>query len=656
MSSNPETLSLTQCKGEKIGDGCNGDFPRKDFEGLCARCQMLEHLADDPLEYEIREAYPQCMDCGAAARHFKGEQCGRCRRLEREATGQQDDVLIAADRAFGQDFQQKMRAGKEKKKALAAQQAPAWANPVPVIATSWKTISSGDPSLPLTTSNLNQLRNAAKGKLGRMITVNVLPTINGAVAIWLPRVSDSFLADTGVMDIIDTILVNVNQTWELNSASGLTSRDVFLFWHKHQNLLPNSLHSTIGELYDAHKQDYNSQLYLENVPQQWRRLKGEFVCFDLDIDVIHFESRTKTSAPPAAFKAKRSATDGTSSEEHPMKRMRTSVNSTVTVRSSTVATVSKKVVLPSHGRDAEARTRVSLHVASVVVGALDGQVAIDWDTNDKREAIIDDIPCAAGKTKRVHRLMIGGKAYVAKRFFEIGNGRDIVSLEENSAQLANEMTRLARGQWFLDRFYERAEETGTQVASDFVFADGLLVQEIIGDCSLIPSPASTVSMDMFLEATSAHPDSAITWLLEPLRASALDRWSGTLEHPLHSDKAGMTMDAFMHYSYVYSQKSFIFADLQSTRARAPSGNAVSVLFDVMTHTIPQDSGVGDHGAAGIDSILNGHTCNIMCEALELGEENVKRRTSHEPPAASSRGKANKGGKKTLVQPDSGSDV
>jgi hypothetical protein len=61
--------------------------------------------------------------------------------------------------------------------------------------------------------------------------------------------------------------------------------------------------------------------------------------------------------------------------------------------------------------------------------------------------------------------MVGGKLYVAKRFFEIGNGRDMVSMEENSTQLANEMARLVKGQWFLDKFYERVEETGTQVSS-----------------------------------------------------------------------------------------------------------------------------------------------------------------------------------------------
>ncbi|KAJ7909932.1 hypothetical protein B0H13DRAFT_2661303 [Mycena leptocephala] len=145
--------------------------------------------------------------------------------------------------------------------------------------------------------------------------------------------------------------------------------------------------------------------------------------------------------------------------------------------------------------------------------------------------------------------MLGGKAYVAKRFIEIGNGRDVVSIDENTAQLINEMTRLAEGRYFLTKFYERAEETGTQVSADFMFSDRLLVQEIVGDCALTPAPASGVPMSVFLDATSGNPDSAVTWLLEPLRAAPVDRWSGTLEHPIHADKAGKTIDPFMHFAY-----------------------------------------------------------------------------------------------------------
>ncbi|KAJ6474302.1 kinase-like domain-containing protein [Mycena sanguinolenta] len=607
LASTQMSNSSTRCLGKKTGDGCAGDFPRKDFEGLCAKCLMLESVENDPVEFERRRTYGQCMDCGAAAKFFKGDQCGRCQRLYKQETGQVDED----------------------------------------IATSWKEISSVAPSVALTTSTLNNLRDTAKGKLGRMIIVNVIPTIHGNVAIWLPQFSQAFHVDTAVPDIIQVILDSINETWESSSASSLIRHDIFLFWHKHQSLLPGSLNGTIGELYDNHQHDHNAQVYFNNVPQRWRHMRGESVCFELEIDISHFESRTKTSAPPAAFKGKRTTADRPTAEEQVVKRVRTSMNSSILIQP-LASSIPRKP--SSHGVGTQNTTEISLHVASVTIGEEDGQVAIVWDTDDRREAILDDQPCASGKTKKVYRMMVGGKPYVAKRFFEIGNGRDNVSVDENSTQLTNEMVRLVKGQWFLNHFYERAEETGTQVSSDFVFSQGLLVQEIIGGSSPAPSPASGVSFEAFLDSTIVNPDSAITWLLEPLRAASVDRWSGTLEHPIHSDKAGKTMDTFMHFSYVYSQQSFIFADLQSTRGRAPSGSSASILFDVMTHTVQQDSGVGDHGDAGIKAILNGHICSLMCTGLDMGEEHVIGGKQ-----AKGKGKTRGKGRKVLVDSNEDSD-
>lgn len=95
-----------------------------------------------------------------------------------------------------------MQAGKDKKKALSANTIPTWSSPVRVAATSWKDVSSVAPSVALTTSSLNNLRNIAKGRLGRMITVNVTALVNGSTAIWLPHVSEVFHADTSVSGMV----------------------------------------------------------------------------------------------------------------------------------------------------------------------------------------------------------------------------------------------------------------------------------------------------------------------------------------------------------------------------------------------------------------------------------------------------------------------
>ena len=56
-------------------------------------------------------------------------------------------------------------------------------------------------------------------------------------------------------------------------------------------------------------------------------------------------------------------------------------------------------------------------------------------------------------------------------------------------------------------------------------------------------------------------DSA-TWLVEPRRTKSVVKFSGTLVHPSHADKVGITLVAFAHFSYEFSQKQLVFADIQ----------------------------------------------------------------------------------------------
>lgn len=43
-------------------------------------------------------------------------------------------------------------------------------------------------------------------------------------------------------------------------------------------------------------------------------------------------------------------------------------------------------------------------------------------------------------------------------------GKDKVSAEENSKNLSQDFIRLKQGDFFLEKFYERAEETDTEVS------------------------------------------------------------------------------------------------------------------------------------------------------------------------------------------------
>ena len=53
-----------------------------------------------------------------------------------------------------------------------------------------------------------------------------------------------------------------------------------------------------------------------------------------------------------------------------------------------------------------------------------------------------------------------------------------------------------------------------------------------------------------------------TWLIEPRRTKSVLKFSRTLVHPNRADKIGITLVAFVHFSYEISGKQLVFADIQ----------------------------------------------------------------------------------------------
>lgn len=90
--------------------------------------------------------------------------------------------------------------------------------------------------------------------------------------------------------------------------------------------------------------------------------------------------------------------------------------------------------------------------------------------------------------------------------------------------------------------------------------------------AFIPSPASGITATAYSALSNedkgemiVHGNiiSSITWLLEPERGNVHYRkYSGTLEHPRHTDKQGSTINALQHFAYLNSNKSLILADIQ----------------------------------------------------------------------------------------------
>lgn len=122
---------------------------------------------------------------------------------------------------------------------------------------------------------------------------------------------------------------------------------------------------------------------------------------------------------------------------------------------------------------------------------------------------------------------------------------------------------------------------------DVFVSEGFLAREV--------GPPSAAS-----DLPPSDHDLAI-WLVEPRRTKSVQKFSGTLVHPNHYDKVGITLVAFTHFTYEVSHKELVFADIQGMRiltAQKPDdsnnhtiGSPMSikgrdslVLFDLMSHS------------------------------------------------------------------------
>ncbi|KAJ6495207.1 hypothetical protein C8R45DRAFT_824208, partial [Mycena sanguinolenta] len=206
-----------------------------------------------------------------------------------------------------------------------------------------------------------------------------------------------------------------------------------------------------------------------------------------------------------------------------------------------------------------------------------------------------------------------------KRFFNIGNGRNQVTLSQNREELYKEAARLHQMSWSLAAFQERAQCNGYISVTRCQ-----LVLEVTKQDEA-PSTASGYSLS---EVESA--ECPMVWLVEPFRLGRAEKWSRTNQHPNHSqNKLGNILNSFAHFVYDANYESIALADIQSkftafecsscseeiqaTKARL--GNTVSQVFE---------SGVGDHWQDGIDAFIEQHLCTSRCESLGLapvGDQN-----------------------------------
>ncbi|KAE9403508.1 hypothetical protein BT96DRAFT_1080110 [Gymnopus androsaceus JB14] len=160
----------------------------------------------------------------------------------------------------------------------------------------------------------------------------------------------------------------------------------------------------------------------------------------------------------------------------------------------------------------------------------------------------------------IFQLILDGCEYAAKRFWNIGNTDNSVSVAENQQEVEAEALHLALLACLLAEFKKQAQRKKISIANDVeVTAHKVAVEVITSDDA--PLPASEVTAETF--ASLADGKNSITWLLEPLRPKTeTQEWSGTNQHPEHNSKVGSTLTTFVHFAYEWTHKTVVFADMQ----------------------------------------------------------------------------------------------
>ncbi|KAJ7720497.1 kinase-like domain-containing protein [Mycena olivaceomarginata] len=184
---------------------------------------------------------------------------------------------------------------------------------------------------------------------------------------------------------------------------------------------------------------------------------------------------------------------------------------------------------------------------------------------------------------------------------------------------------LGQAKFFLDNFKGEYFEV-----TDFLVAhEGVIAKDALETPSFILSPASGIKISDYQALSDDQKDeivmdnkiiSSVAWLLEREWSNIhFRKYSGTLEHPHHTDKQGATINVFQHFTYLNSNKALVLADIQGSKSHNPS-NKAGILFDLMSHTQYGDSGAGHHSDDGIQSFVVQHKCGQIC--IQMGLEKL----------------------------------
>ncbi|KAJ7913336.1 kinase-like domain-containing protein [Mycena leptocephala] len=582
----------SQCCNENTGEGCGLDFSGKTAPGLCQKCTLLNSLDPVSPKYQLAVNYPQCSTCGVAWQRLPyTDQCGPCNKKSMVAAGIINHSVETALQARSNAFN--IRTNRPpRQNALAA---------TPAI-----------PTIELNTAALDQFRNVAYNDAD-CVKVYAEPRLVNKIDASLGTTSRSYPPTTLMQEIKSDLLKGWNIAWLKKHVFPLLLENSELRFHGNQNILENTEYLAVLDFYQVHKTAGNHEAYFTKLPRHAAAMKGRVLALELWVESVDPDDPT-----PSSKSSKASAAKGSASKKRKSAATAAKENEEVGSKRAKVSTIESSFERLLPGPNPEKSTVIQVKIASISVDAETCTVRISWPTDSETaatnplKALIADEIFKSGKMKHCYKLSIGEDQYVAKHFFEIGRGQDEVTLDENKTNLAADATRCEMARWFLKRFRDHASTMNVPIAENFEITQVLLVEEVVTPGNY-PSPASGVTP----EVLESSQDGRIIWLLEPLRNAAVTRYTGTMEHPAGTGQLAHTLSAFVHYAFQHSGGQLIFADIQGSCGRLSTKMMGILIFDIMSHTPEEDSGVGDHGTKGIERWRDQHDCNAFCKRLEL---------------------------------------
>ncbi|KAJ7280612.1 hypothetical protein C8J57DRAFT_1500831 [Mycena rebaudengoi] len=538
-----QTADNTQCVNENQGEGCSLAFPAKTAAGLCQRCIFLNSL--DPTTAEYQKAL--CMTCGVSWQRLPyTNECGKCHQKALAEAGVINHGLDVARHARGQAFN--IHSNRQPKpNALAA--------------------TPPQPTVDLNTAALDQFRNVGYNDADCVkVYAKACLDTNSKVNMRLGQTSRSYPPDTFMDEIMDELLAGWNVTWTKTKMYPLAKETSEWRFHGNQ-IIQDSQHMAVLDFYQAHKMSGAQDAYFSKLPKHAASMKGRVLAPELWIDTPQEDT---SPTPGTSIRKRKNSTKTSKENDDPTKRPR--------ISGAVGSVFQRKAPRP----DPTKSTEINLSFADIVVDKGTCAVEVRWPADSTSTALISDEISFSGKMKHCYKLSIGEEQYVAKQFFEIGTGKDEITIAQNTTNLELEVVRCEQARWFLNEFRATVDSHNIATATSWVISELMTVR--------ITEPSIKFEITRCrLAQEVVKSDGA------PSPASGVVAETGTMEHPAGMGQMAHTLSAFVHYAFQWSEGEVIFADIQGSPGRLSTNTMGIIIFDLMTHTPDGDSGVGDFG-------------------------------------------------------------